>query len=1374
MTTSSAAPRTATEPVTVRVVPARAVPTPQQERAVEAPRLVVSLTGPFDEVRLRAAVESVFARYEPLHMTHQGEAYDLDVAIVERGDPARVTFRAPAGSVDAEGLFRVWRAIAHAYAVPDDATRAVGGAQLAEYFNGLFDDHDATAGTQYWAFADGERSVTPKLMAALAVSTATTGHPRVRRRLLGVAPTPADAVLPACPLEAVLLAAWRVVLRRVEPEEDGFIGVYRRGPAADLPDAIGLLGRYVPFPLAGDATAPSVARQLADMDPLADFFRWRDAEAAPGFRIGFRFLDTSPLAPLGSARADLVDIDVAHEPLVLELQATRVGADLDVAVAYDPDRVEVRVVEAVAHWVSQAIELTTQEEDAVVLSWPPTRLAGRRRRVELPDVLTSVENHARATPDAPAVSSGTLTWTYAELHATVEAVAGRMAALGVSPGEGIAVCMERVPLLLAALLAATHRGAFFVPLDPSHPSRRLAAVVADAALRVVVVDAASRHRAPEGTTVLCLDDPPLVSITCPPRVELGREAPAYVIYTSGSTGQPKGVRVGHAALANYLAWACEEYRVGVGTGSLVHSSIAVDLTVTSLFAPLVAGRTVGTVASDDPEALADRLGAARGLSFLKLTPTLLALLGRLLAPGDLRAAANHFVLGGEQLTGSVLAALGEPDGTTMVTNEYGPTETTVGSCAFTFRLGDTVPDPVPIGTPIWNTDVELVDSSGRPQPPGLVGELLIAGDGVAHGYLHRPDLTAATFAERERDGARERTYRTGDRARQRADGLVEYLGRSDEQTKIHGFRVETAEVADVLARAAGVLDVAVVAVPAEHGGGAFLSAFVVASARADQGARGLSAWMAERLPPYACPDRVEIVDRLPLAAGGKLDRAALVALSRLPLPAASALTPEPQDVRVTILRDVWRTVLGGREPGVLDNFFASGGDSITAMHLVAGARRGGLRLSVRDVLVHRTVERIAAAARPLGTEVSRPGRSAVGPVPLSPNQRDYLAAGAVRPAAWALRWRFAAPVRVAPDRLEKALRAVRSRHPALRTRVALDGGAWSAAILADPSGPPPRTVDVRGTESEERAVLVEAELSAAEAQLDLSEGPLVQLCLFDPGADHPQQLAWVASHFVVDVVSLQVMTASLWEAYETGRAEEGDDGYVDWLRAVAATHAAPAVPRGAVVRERHTSCGRSAARLVLDATATTRRGGLAVIATSVMCALDDVLDEGTPPVCVELHGRDYGGIDVELASAVGWFTGFATIPQSTGDAVLDAVARARPGPRPPNPDLVAVNYLGDLGPGGGALGTQRFTAQNVDAPALTLFGLEVVCWIEDADLHFSYRYDTCVFAAEAIDLLSAAVPEHMAQVAAAVRRVALDGPADMSPKDAARIVDEFA
>ncbi|MEV0932503.1 amino acid adenylation domain-containing protein [Streptomyces phaeochromogenes] len=700
--------------------------------------------------------------------------------------------------------------------------------------------------------------------------------------------------------------------------------------------------------------------------------------------------------------------------------------------------------------VSRVDVLDTAERERILSGWNVTT-----HEVPRATLAELFEAQVTRTPDATAVVFDGTEVTYGELNARANRLARVLVERGARPEERVAVMMDRSADLVVSLLAVVKTGAAYVPIDPAYPADRITYMLNDAQATVLVTHQAMAGAADDGVTRIVTDVPDIAAALSAMAGEnladhergaaLLPAHPAYVIYTSGSTGRPKGVVVSHAAVSCYLDWVIGAYP-GLSGRTMLHSSAAFDLTVTPLYGTLISG---GALHIAD---IQDGLPAELAPTFLKVTPSHLGLLSEEPAGSFAR---GDLVVGGESLTGEQLTRWRSAHHDVLITNEYGPTEAAVGCVTFTIRPGDLdVPGGVPIGTPVPNTRVYVLDAALRPVPVGVAGELYLAGVQLARGYLDRPGLTAERFVANPYGGSGERMYRTGDLARRNVDGQLEYLGRIDDQVKIRGFRIELGEVEAALSAQPVVAQSVVVMREDRPGDKRLVGYFVPASGNGGSHdsteLAALSARLGEVLPEYMVPSALVVLDALPLTVNGKLDRKALPA----PDYQAADRGRGPATVQEELLCSVFAEVLGLPTVGVEDNFFELGGHSLLATRLVSRIRSVfGVEVPIRTLFEAPTPAGLAGrltssgAARPALVAMTRPKAA-----PLSfAQQRLWFLGELEGPSATyniPVALRLTGPLDV--EALRLALGDVVGRHEVLRTVFAtLDGQPYQRILSVE-------------------------------------------------------------------------------------------------------------------------------------------------------------------------------------------------------------------------------------------------------------------------------------------------------------------------------------
>ncbi len=1008
-------------------------------------------------------------------------------------------------------------------------------------------------------------------------------------------------------LYVATLAAFGTLIGRLAGVDDLIVGspVAGRGRAG-LDGVVGYFAN--PLPIRVDLAGPSgfegvldrVRRAVLDgLDhqdlPLAEmvdrFATGRSAGASPLFSAFFAYqkaqrLDAEGLTPFvlrqGGAKLDLaglpmesVALDLGTSQFDLTLSVVESDGGLVASLEYRADLFEPdtagRILDryrtllgAIARDPSRPVAdlpiLPESERALVVDAWNATDAPFPG---ETP-VHRLFEGRAARTPDAVAVAHGGRLLTYRDLNDRANRLAARLRGLGVGPESRVGLGVERSEAMIVGILGILKAGGAYVPLDPNYPARRLAFLATDASIAVLVTDARSLPRLPEGDAPVVLIEESGAEGGPAPDLPGGARSchAAYVIYTSGSTGRPKGVTVSHRNLAQSTAARFDYYPGEVGAFLLL-ASFSHDTSVAGIFWTLCqGGRLVIPRQGEhtDPEVLS-RLVLEHGVTHWNSVPSLFRVLLAEMPPGRLGSLRVVF-FGGEACPPDLPVLARERLPLASIHNEYGPTEATVWCVAHPCGPDDPAGRPIPIGRPIANARSYVLDARCRPAPIGVAGELWIGGEGVARGYLGRPGLTADRFAPDPfgpRPGGR--MYRTGDLARWRADGRLEFLGRLDDQVKVRGHRIELGEVDAALLDHPGIGDVAAVAAEYRPGDHRLVAYFIPAAEPAPEPGE-LRRWLKRRLPDSHVPTYFVPVAEFPRSPNGKLDRKALPDPFEAP-EAAGAAGPRqgPRDDAERAVARVAAEVLGRDGFGIHDDFFDLGIDSILAIQLVSRLRQAGLRVDPGQVFEHPTVEGLAALAVASAPE-ARPGPAgpADGEYAASPMQEGMLFHSGQAAGSGLYVQQFTAPIERALDlpAFEDAWRQVFDRHAVLRTAFLPDDRGRPRQHVRRRVELPLRVLDWSGLDPDALADRLDDFLRLdRRSGFDPAAAPLLRIALIRTGKAS-SRLVLSNHHALMDGWCVPILLGEVLACYEAAVAGRRADlppprpyaGYIHWLRSV--------------------------------------------------------------------------------------------------------------------------------------------------------------------------------------------------------------------------------
>ena len=1043
---------------------------------------------------------------------------------------------APALCADLRSLELIVSQIASRYESQTGTLDVMQYADFAEWHNTLLEGEAGEPGRHYWT----SKRLRPDVNIPFANCTREQAfEPEVLR--LEVSSDDADEVA------RVVLACWQMLVQRFNSPAYVTIGKAtdgRRHP--ELLNSVGLYNRYVPLTidftdqLSIDRLQDNLQHAEEEATQWQEYFGWDTNDGIPRyFPVCFEERRGPGIFRAGDLVFSIFRREATDDCFNLKLVSALTDAAPHLELHYDGGRYAREDVRWLGKELTTLIAAVLRRPGATIRDLQSPDSQERRRivedfnqtRREFPSacIHRMFEAQVEKTPDLAAVVCGSVTITYAELNRRANQLARHLRKLNVGPDVPVGLCLERSIDFVVCMLAILKAGGAYVPVDVNTPGARLETMLSEAGATVLI---SADERVFSGGTVLLLNDL---------REELANEETsncggnitpanlAYIIFTSGSTGTPKGVAVEHRQLCNYVA--AIDHKVGLSSCRSfgIVSTLVADLAHTMLFPSLLNGGTLHLITEDQaasPETLADYF-SRNAIDCLKIVPAhLTALLASARAADIL--PRQHLLLGGEATSHRLLAAIRELSAELTIWNHYGPTETTIG-CAT--QLLDSESHAISIGTPLPNNSVYILDERLQPVSIGVAGELYVGGAQVARGYVNRPELTAESFLPdpfSESPGGR--LYRTGDLARYLTDGRIELLGRMDQQLKLRGYRIEPEEIQAVLNRHPQIAQSIVVAREDEGRNEKRLVAYIVRKdSRSPFDPRE---FLEQHLPDYMLPSRFVCLETLPLTANGKIDRQAL--------PAPEAVEKQyvaPRNSVEQELSRIWAGVLGVAEPGITENFFELGGDSILGIQIIARANQAGMNLITKQIFQHQTIAELAAVAQN-GLRPRADQDIVTGEVPLTPVQSRFFNLGLPDPHHYNQAKLLKLREPIDSVSLKHALGSLLRHHDALRLRFFRLDQRWEQIISEPAAELPFEHIEIAHCNDTEVAARLSSEAARLHAGLNLQTGPITRVALFDGGDKTASYLLIVIHHLAVDAVSWGVLLEDLETGYRQHVAGE--------------------------------------------------------------------------------------------------------------------------------------------------------------------------------------------------------------------------------------------
>ncbi|MBW4569115.1 MAG: amino acid adenylation domain-containing protein [Tolypothrix carrinoi HA7290-LM1] len=781
--------------------------------------------------------------------------------------------------------------------------------------------------------------------------------------------------------------------------------------------------------------------------------------------------------------------------------------------------------------------LTEPERQTLLVNWNDTTTDYPQDKC----IHELFEAQVEKTPDAVAVVFEDQQLTYGELNAKANQLAHYLRSLGVKPEVLVGICVERSLLMVIGLLAILKAGGAYVPLDPAYPPERLAFILQDAQVSVLLTQQHLIENLPKNQiSVVCLDtnwESIAQQSLQNPISECTTDNLAYIIYTSGSTGQPKGVLVNHSNVVRLLATTEFWYNFNQQDVWTLFHSIAFDFSVWEIWGALLYGGRLIVVPywlSRSPEDFY-KLLLTQQVTILNQTPSAFRQLMQVEKSlgNSNNLSLRKVIFGGEALQLESLRPWFERHGdeSPQLVNMYGITETTVHVTYRPLKIADLEVAPASvIGRPIPDLQVYLLDSYGQPVPIAVPGEMYIGGAGVVRGYLNRPELTAQRFISNPfSDKPSARLYKSGDLARYLPNGDIEYLGRIDHQVKIRGFRIELGEIEAVISQYPVVRETVVI-VSEGSADSQRIVAYVVPQKEQTLTISELRSFLESKLPNYMMPAAFVTLEALPLTSNGKLDRKAL--------PASDTVRPEleetfiaPQTTVEKQLAVIWAEVLGLENIGINDNFFRLGGDSILSLQVISKVNQAGLHLTPKQMFQYQTIAQLATV---IGTTQKVQAEQGVltGALELIPIQQWFFEQKQPEAHHWNQAVFLESKQNIDPVVLEKIIESLQKHHDVLRLRFIQEEFSTQALIVSPDDVIPLTCFDFSVLPKDRQSAAIEAAATKLQASLNLSQGPLLRVALFNLGDNQANRLLWIIHHLAVDGVSWRILIEDFQTAYQ--------------------------------------------------------------------------------------------------------------------------------------------------------------------------------------------------------------------------------------------------
>lgn len=1077
--------------------------------------------------------------------------------------------------------------------------------QFSEWQNQLLEDEDAEAAQEYW------RQQTITSLAALKLPNERTGKSEqfiTDSYQLVISQELSDKICYFAQKydktpDVILLACWQILIWRLTGESEIVIGTAsERCEYEELHDTLGLLATWLPIKTKFTSNLNFIEVLTAVAQTLENATEWQDYFVPDPqehnflvFPIGFELEQLPEKYSTAGVSFAIDKLYSCIEPFKVKLGCTLRDSSLVAEFYYDINYYSSETIQRLARQFQTLLDSAVTEPQTIISQLEILSQSDRQqllfefnqtRRDYTPAkcIHEIFAEQAARTPNQIAVVYENQQLTYAQLNSKANQLAHYLQKLGVKPEVIVGLCVERSLDMMIGLLAILKAGGAYLPLDPILPKESLSFRLQDAQAPILL----TQHQladtlAIDFAQVVCIDTGWEMIAQCPdvnPISSTKIENLAYVLFTSGSTGKPKGVAVEHRQLLNYVQGILEKLKLPEGAKSATISTIAADLGNTSIFPAFCTGGCLHIISHEratNPEALLEYCDR-HPIDCLKIVPSHAKALLTASQPEKI-LPRNYLILGGEPLSWNLVAKLQQYAPNCQIINHYGPTEATVG--VLTYSLNDELipetSETVPLGRPLGNIQIYILDHHLQPVALGVPGELHIGGDNLARGYLNQAELTKQKFVANpftNESGAR--LYKTGDLARYLPDGNIEFLGRIDQQVKIRGYRIEVGEIESVMQQHPAIRETAVIARADESGNKRLIAYFV--PHQPTFAVSDLRNFLKQKLPDYMLPSAFVQLKKLPLTPNGKVDRQALPHPDQARPELAQAFTPPRTPIEETIA-NIWAQVLQIERVGINDNFFELGGDSIMTIQITARANQAGIKITPKQMFENPTVAGLTAVANISQSSTPTPSSSsrtaidysllnklpAALPIEniediyeLTPVQKGILFHSLYAPevSLYFFQTRFTLRGNLNVEAFEQAWQKVIQRHTILRTSFHWQDLEQPLEVVYKQVKVPVTQQDWRGIDANEQQYLLKTFLASVRAcGFDLSQVPLMRLALFRFG-DEYYEFVWSRHFIVADGWSIPLILGEVVQIYEAlCQGQNGDlapstffRNYIEWLQ----------------------------------------------------------------------------------------------------------------------------------------------------------------------------------------------------------------------------------